>query len=88
VWMIMAIWSGMMNLAILAVNWWGRAFCERVHAASVVMITQAIRTGGIVHDERQDGTRLHIEVPASRLPAVPERRLHPTAAGDGDADSR
>jgi hypothetical protein len=54
----------MLNLAVTLVNWLGRIGYERARAASVVTVARVVPAGGIVRDERADGTVLHIIVPA------------------------
>ena len=63
VWMVMGIWGGLVNLAVVLINWRGRSSYERTRAASVVVIARSVRVGGIVREERPDGTGLHIEIP-------------------------
>jgi hypothetical protein len=88
VWMIMAIWGGIMNLTLVVVNWRGRAAYERARADSLVAMAQAVRTGGVVLDERPDGTRLQVEVPPSRLTAIPGQWPYLAPSGDGVAHPR
>jgi hypothetical protein len=69
VWMVLAIWGGLVNVVVVLINWRGRTIYERARAASVVAMTTAVSAGGTVHDKRSDGTVVHIEVPGPEASA-------------------
>jgi hypothetical protein len=83
VWMVASVW-GFINLAFKLIEWHGRISYERVRAASAAAMMQALAGGGAVHDERADGSVLHIEIP---VPARSERSQPLTGlAGDSRAE--
>jgi hypothetical protein len=61
-WMAMVTWSTA-NLAGTAINWRGRISYERARASSAAVVTHAVSGGGVVWDERADGTVLRVEIP-------------------------
>jgi hypothetical protein len=87
VWMVMAIWGGLVNMAIAMISWRGRIMYERAREAAVVAMVRALATGGAVHDERPDGTVLRVEIPSPRIPAKGQRSPSP-ALGDYVAKPR
>jgi hypothetical protein len=85
VWMVAAIWGGLVNMAVVLINWRGRILYERAREASLVAAVQALALGGTVSDERPDGTVLRVEVPGPQVPAWEQHLLCP---GDGVAKPR
>jgi hypothetical protein len=66
VWMVMAVWGGLVNLALVLINWRGRIRYERARAASLIAVAGAAAAGGRIRDERPDGTVLQVEIPGPR----------------------
>ena len=77
VWMVMAIYGGLLNLAVTLISWGGRVVYERTRAASLVAVARALAAGGILHDERPDGTVLRVEIVGpQRTEGLPLSQCH------------
>ncbi len=88
VWVAMAVWGGVVNLTVVLINWRGRVSYERARAESVVAMIRAVELGGIMHDERPDGTVLRAEIPSCREAREAPQWQHLDAEGDGVANRR
>jgi hypothetical protein len=81
VWMLVAVWGGLVNLAIVLVNWRGRISYERARAASLMAVARATPAGGRIRDERPDGTVLQVEIPSLRAAREAPQSQGPASNG-------
>ena len=87
VWIVATIWGGLVNVAVVLINWRGRILYERAREASLVAAVRALACGGTIDDERPDGTVLRVKVPCPQVP-VGEQHLPCPGPGDGVAKPR
>lgn len=72
---------GPLHLASVVIQWMGRIRYEHARAALATAMANAVVTGGVICDERADGTILRVVIPPSM--AIPPRQPTPCAlAGD------
>jgi hypothetical protein len=63
-WVVVMILLGVLRLASAVIQWTGRIHYERARAAAVTAMAHAVAAGGVIWDERADGTVLRVMVPS------------------------
>jgi hypothetical protein len=84
VWMAVIAW-GLVQLTCALINWQGRIRFERARAAAVAEVVRVLPPGGLLQEQRADGTALHVQVPCpSRETRSPQRKHPAIAASDAE----
>ena len=85
-WMVMIAFS-LQRLAPLVIEWQGRIRYERARAESVAVMARTLAAGGVVRDQRADGTTLTIMIPSPSSAGIAEPTVA-AMAGDVLAHAR